>query len=264
LKGLDGVISMEVVQPVVEDFKRLGWQLDPTMADLTGYNFPYLKDVYAYADPTYDGRWTVPVLWDKYQGAIVNNESSEIIRMLNSEFNAWAKHPGLDLYPLPLRNEIDKVNTWVYDSINNGVYKCGFATTQEAYEEAFDKLFDGLDRVETILAQQPYLAGDYLTEADVRLFTTLVRFDAVYYSHFKCNKQRIVDYSNIWDYLRELFQMPALQRTVKFDHIKQHYYKSHTNINPTRIVPKGPDMDLLKPHTRGRMTAGPPATSKRA
>jgi putative glutathione S-transferase len=189
------------------------------------------------------------VLWDKSEGVIVNNESSEIIRMFNSEFDAWGDS-SLDFYPEPLRGEIDAINFDVYENVNNGVYRAGFATTQEAYEEAFESLFATLDQLEGRLREQRYLVGDRLTEADWRLFTTLIRFDAVYVGHFKCNLRRIFDYPNLWPYLRDLYQHPGVADTVDFDHIKSHYYVTHTSINPTRVIPRGPELDLRKPHGR--------------
>jgi putative glutathione S-transferase len=194
------------------------------------------------------------VLWDKRNSTIVNTESSEIIRMLNSAFDKWGDSK-LDFYPRDLRDEIDRVNAVVYDNVNNGVYKCGFATSQEAYNEAFDALFKTLDEIEARLARQRYLAGARLTEADWRLFTTLVRFDSVYNGHFKCNLRRIIDYPNLWNYTLELFQIPGVSETVNLFHIKHHYYGSHETINPTRIVPKGPAIDFTIPHNRGRLAA---------
>jgi putative glutathione S-transferase len=209
----------------------------------------YLHQVYTAARPKYTGRVTVPVLWDRKTGTIVSNESSEIIRMFNSEFDAFGE-AGLDFYPEALRHEIDVINTRVYDHVNNGVYKCGFATTQEAYQEAFVALFAALDMLEEGLGRQRYLVGSSITEADWRLFTTLVRFDAVYVGHFKCNLRRIADYPNLSNYLRDLYQVPGIAETVNFEHIKRHYYESHTAINPTGIVPMGPELDLFAPHGR--------------
>jgi putative glutathione S-transferase len=205
--------------------------------------------VYTHADARYTGRVTVPVLWDRERGTIVNNESSEILRMLNAEFDAFGD-ASLDLYPEALRKEIDEINEAVYPRVNNGVYRCGFATTQEAYEEAFAQLFDQLDALDERLATQRYLVGAQRTEADWRLFTTLVRFDAVYFGHFKCNRRRIADYPNLSGYLRELYQVPGVAGTVNFEHIKRHYYESHRQINPTGIVPIGPALDLERPHER--------------
>jgi len=206
------------------------------------------------AKPDYTGRVTVPVLWDKHARTIVNNESSEIIRMFNSAFDAWGD-ASLDFYPADLRAEIDAVNETVYRKVNNGVYRAGFATSQAAYEEAYEALFATLDDLEARLARQRYLVGDRLTEADWRLFTTLLRFDPVYYGHFKCNRRRLVDYPNLWAYTRELYQVPGVAETVNFHHIKHHYYGSHRTINPTGIVPKGPDLDFAEPHGRDALEA---------
>ncbi len=214
----------------------------------------HLHQVYTDAQADYTGRVTVPVLWDTRSHTIVNNESSEIIRMFNSAFNAWGD-ASLDFYPADLRGEIDAVNETVYRKVNNGVYRAGFATSQAAYEEAFDALFATLDDLEARLAHQRYLVGDRLTEADWRLFTTLLRFDPVYHGHFKCNRRRLVDYPNLWAYTRELYQMPGVAETVNFHHIKHHYYVSHRTINPTGIVPKGPDLDFTEPHGRDALKA---------
>lgn len=251
LKGLERVISVSVVDPFMGEE---GWAFSEgpgCIPDSIG-GFRFLREVYTAADPEYTGRVTVPVLWDRQHGTIVNNESSEIIRMLNREFDAFG-HAGLDLYPPELRPEIDKVNALIYEHINNGVYRCGFATNQAAYEAAFDALFAALAEIEGRLGARRYLTGGRITEADWRLFTTLVRFDAVYFGHFKCNLRRIIDYPNLSNYLRELYQVPGVADTVDFDHIKQHYYRSHEAINPTRIVPKGPHLDLLAPHDRARL-----------
>jgi glutathionyl-hydroquinone reductase len=209
----------------------------------------YLHEVYVRSDPMYTGKVTVPVLWDKQRNVIVSNESSEIIRMLNSAFDAVGAGPG-DFYPVELRDVIDPFNTRIYATVNNGVYKAGFATTQAAYEEAVRTLFETLDMLEDHLATHRYLCGDRLTEADWRLFTTLVRFDAVYVGHFKCNLRRIVDYPNLWGFTRELYQRPGVAGTTDFTHIKHHYYQSHPSIDPMRIVPVGPELDFLSPHGR--------------
>jgi putative glutathione S-transferase len=209
----------------------------------------YLWQVYVAAKPDYSGRVTVPVLWDKKTGTVVSNESAEIIRMFNSAFNAIAK-PAPDYYPAALREEIDDINEVVYHKVNNGVYKAGFATTQDAYKEHVAELFDALDMLDERLRHNRYLTGDTLTEADWRLFTTLVRFDPVYVGHFKCNIRRIADYPALSGYLRELYQMPGIAGTVNMDHIKNHYYGSHETINPTGIVPVGPELDLDAPHGR--------------
>lgn len=210
-----------------------------------------LADIYRLAEPHFTGRVTVPVLWDNERRTIVNNESSEIIRMLTSAFDGFT-HVKTDFYPAALRAAIDEINGLVYSAINNGVYRAGFATTQAAYDEAFEILFAALDEIDMRLANQRYLAGNVPTEADVRLFTTLIRFDAVYVGHFKCNLRRIADYPNLSAYLRDLYQTPGFGETVDFDHIKRHYYMSHPHINPTRIVPRGPVLDFTAPHDRTR------------
>jgi putative glutathione S-transferase len=247
LKKLGDVISVSVVAP---HMLAEGWEFNEEWPDDL-YGSRRLYEIYLKADPAYSGRVTVPVLWDKSRSAIVSNESADIIRMFNSAFDAFGD-ASLDFYPEPLRAEIDALNALVYETVNNGVYRAGFATTQSAYEEAFRALFNTLDELDTRLDEQRFLLGDPLTEADWRLFTTLVRFDAVYYSHFKCNRRRITDYPNLSGYLRDLFQMPGVKDTVHFDHIKQHYYYSHATINPTRIVPLGPLLILDAPHDRDR------------
>lgn len=256
LKGLEDMITVDVVHP---DMGTEGWEFRNDFPGATGDRVNGLKrlyEVYLQAEPAYSGRVTVPVLWDKQRRTIVSNESAEIIRMLNSAFDRQGARGG-DYYPEPLRNEIDELNARIYDTVNNGVYKCGFATRQQAYEEAFHPLFATLDDLEERLSRQRYLAGDRLTEADWRLFTTLVRFDAVYYSHFKCNLRRIIDYPNLWNYLRELYQVPGIAQTVRLDHIKRHYYGSHGTVNPTGIVPLGPEIDFDAPHDRDRLPAPP-------
>lgn len=248
LKGLEDVISVSVVH---WHMGEQGWEFkegEGCTQDALG-NARHLHQVYTRALSDYSGRVTVPVLWDKATGTIVSNESSEIIRMLNSAF-AEVVDSDLDLYPEDLRSEIDAVNERVYHTVNNGVYKCGFATSQEAYDEAFAALFDSLDWLEDRLSRQRYLVGDRITEADWRLFTTMVRFDPVYVGHFKCNRQRLVDLPNLWGHTRELFQIPGIAGTVNLHHIKQHYYGSHPTVNPTGIVPAGPDMDFSEPHRR--------------
>lgn len=250
LKKLKNVISFSVVHHFMGEN---GWTFlkedGATGDDL--YGLDYLHQIYTRADPQYSGRVTVPVLWDKQTETIVSNESAEIIRMLNEAFDEWGD-ASLDFYPEPLRAEIDEVNALVYDNVNNGVYRAGFATTQEAYEEAFSQLFATLDKLEDRLSSQRYLVGNRLTEADWRLFTTLVRFDAVYVGHFKCNLRRIEDYPNLSNYLRELFQVPGIAETVNMLHIKAHYYGSHKTINPSGIVPVGPEVDYSRPHDRDR------------
>ncbi|MFC5585418.1 glutathione S-transferase family protein [Nitratireductor kimnyeongensis] len=251
LKKLEDVISVSVVHHFMGEN---GWTFlkeDGATGDEL-YDFNFLHQIYTKADPAYSGRVTVPVLWDKKTQTIVSNESAEIIRMLNEAFDEWGDDT-LDLYPEELRNEINSINEFVYDNINNGVYKAGFATTQEAYEEAFKALFSALDEVEERLSRQRYLAGDRLTEADWRLFTTLVRFDPVYVGHFKCNLRRIADYPQLSNYLRELYQMSGVAETVDMLHIKAHYYGSHGTINPTGVVPLGPELDLTAPHNRDRL-----------
>jgi putative glutathione S-transferase len=250
LKGLDEAISVSVVEPVVVNE---GWTFGTGTGCVpdTVNGFHHLHQVYSKAKPDYTGRVSVPVLWDKKTSTIVNNESSEIIRMLGSEFEAFAGSHE-DYYPKAVRAEIDAVNEFVYSNINNGVYRAGFAATQEAYERAFNALFGALDQLEPRLARLRYLVGDEVTEADWRLFTTLVRFDAVYYGHFKCNRRRIVDYPNLSNYLRDLYQVPGVAGTVDMDHIKRHYYASHLHLNPTGIVPKGPELHFDAPHDRAR------------
>ncbi len=243
LKGLEDAIGVTVVDPLM---REEGWTF-PEPDPVTGST--RLHEVYTKADPTYSGRVTVPVLWDKKTGTIVSNESAEIVRMLNREFDAFGD-ASLDFYPADLAEEIDRLNAVVYDRVNNGVYKAGFATSQEKYEQAFDALFAALDELDTRLADRRYLLGNRQTEADWRLFTTLVRFDAVYVGHFKCNLRRIADYPNLSGYLRDLYQVPGVAETVDFHHIKRHYYASHTMINPTGVVPKGPALDLDAPHGR--------------
>ncbi|HIF5589028.1 glutathione S-transferase family protein [Vibrio parahaemolyticus] len=243
LKGLEPHIDVTVVCP---DMLSQGWQMG-LPEPLFGHT--RMHQIYTQAKPDYTGRVTVPVLWDKKTNTIVSNESSEIIRMFNSAFNDLTGNHD-DYYPEPLRGVIDEWNDYIYPNVNNGVYRCGFATSQEAYEEAFESLFSALDKIDAHLATHRYLAGNKITEADWRLFTTLVRFDAVYVGHFKCNKQRIADYVNIQGYLKELYQIDGIADTTDFYHIKRHYYFSHTGINPTQVVPKGPDLDFSSPHQR--------------
>jgi len=250
LKGLQDAVSVTVVDPVMA---AEGWTMTQGQDSLNRKTRLY--EVYLLAKPDYSGRVTVPTLWDKQTGTIVSNESADIIRMFNSAFDALgAGADTLDLYPEALRPTIDAINARVYDTVNNGVYKAGFATSQDKYEEAFYALFATLDALEDRLGTQRYLAGDVLTEADWRLFTTLVRFDVVYHGHFKCNWKRIIDYPNLRNYLRALYQVPGVADTVDFDHIKTHYYASHTSINPTAIVPTGPEnpgAELQAAHNRG-------------
>ena len=251
LKGLESMISLSVVNHYMGSD---GWTFHETDGVIPDpiHGAEFLHEIYTASDPEFTGRVTVPVLWDKKTGTIVSNESSEIIRMFNSAFDHLGAKPG-DFCPEALQKEIDAVNERVYHTFNNGVYKCGFATSQEAYEEAFVDLFDTLDWLEARLSEQRYLVGDRITEADWRLFTTLLRFDSVYYSHFKANLRRIVDYPNLWAYTRELYQVPGVRDTVNMHHIKHHYYGSHETINPTRIVPLGPAIDFDEPHRRREM-----------
>ncbi|MFT5195508.1 MAG: putative glutathione S-transferase [Cellvibrionaceae bacterium] len=250
LRQLEDVISISIVDTLMFDN---GWRF----RDGEGYipdtvnEKDFMHEVYTAADPTFTGRVTVPVLWDKKTGTIVNNESSEIIRMLNSEFSTIAA-PGTDYYPEHLRADIDEINERIYHTVNNGVYKSGFARSQDAYEEAVTELFDTLDMLEDRLDKQRYLVGEQITEADWRLFTTLVRFDPVYVGHFKCNLKRIVDYPNLSNYLRELYQVPGVTDTVDLAQIKEHYYSSHESVNPSRVVPVGPEINYDQPHNRDR------------
>ena len=242
-KNLESTIGVTIVDPLMN---KNGWEFtNDTDAEFT-YGFKYLYQLYAKSDPTYTGRVSVPVLWDKETQTIVSNDSSEIIVMLNNEFE------GIDYYPENLRTEIDQINEFVYDKVNNGVYKAGFAKKQEAYDQAVTELFDALNALEQRLNNQRFLTGNDFTLADVRLFTTLVRFDAVYVGHFKCNLRRLVDYPNLWNYTKDVFQIPGISETVDFYHIKNHYYQSHPHVNPNRIVPKGPVINFLEPHNRIR------------
>lgn len=253
LKGLQEMISVSVVNAFMGNE---GWTFhdgDQVVPDTVNH-FTRMHQVYTLADPHYTGRVTVPVLWDKKTGTIVSNESSEIIRMLNSAFDGIGALPG-DYHPPELRREIDEINAYIYSNVNNGVYRAGFATTQHAYEEAVGEVFAALDTLDQRLASQRYLVGNYLTEADWRLFTTLIRFDAVYVGHFKCSIRRIVDYEHLWAYVRDLYQQPGVAGTVNLDNIKAHYYGSHGSINPTGIIPSGPDLALTTPHGRARFTA---------
>ncbi len=260
LKGLEDVVSMSVVDPIRD---RRGWRFPaqrlagpddagglpgPGPDPVNGFDF--LAEAYRRADPDFAGHVSVPVLWDKETGTIVNNESAEVIRILNSELDEWAEHPELDLYPEELRARIDEVNERVYETVNNGVYKAGFARSQEAYEASFDPLFESLDWLEGLLAHSRYLTGERITEADLRLFTTLVRFDSVYHNHFRCNLRKIEQYPNLWAYTRDLYSQPGFAETVVLDEIKRHYYMTHPSLNPLRVVPKGPELDFAEPHGR--------------
>ncbi|MFO8068697.1 MAG: glutathione S-transferase family protein [Alkalibacterium sp.] len=242
LKGLEDIISVSVVNPLMAEH---GWtfEKDEGVVPDSVSNVDYLYDVYTRAEPDYSGRVTVPVLYDLKQNKIVNNESSEIMRMLNTAFDDVGAIKG-DYYPEDLRADIDEVNGLVYNAINNGVYKAGFATKQAVYEEEVKKLFEALDEMEERLEKHPYLVGHHITEADWRLFTTLIRFDSVYHGHFKCNIKRITDYPNLWRYTKELYNWPGISDTINFRHIKEHYYRSHKTINPTGIVPAGPELDF--------------------
>jgi glutathionyl-hydroquinone reductase len=250
LKGLEDAIGVSIVDPILSDKGWMFSQASGTIPDTVNHTH-YLQEIYLKADPRYTGRITVPVLWDQEKQTIVNNESREVIRMMDLEFNDVAKS-DLDLYPHALRKTIDQTIDAIYMPINNGVYRSGFATSQAAYEEAVTELFENLDHWETVLNQQRYLCGNQLTEADICMFTTLLRFDSVYHGHFKCNLRRIVDYPNLWNYLKDLYQHPQFQETCNLDHIKRHYYMSQTQINPSRIVPKGPLIDFAQPHDRER------------
>ncbi|GAB3000423.1 glutathione S-transferase family protein [Psychrosphaera aestuarii] len=251
LKSLEDYIDVSIVSP---DMLKNGWEFDKQNHS-TGdalFDSNFMHQIYTRNKADYSGRVTVPVLWDKKQNQIVSNESSEIIRMFNSAFNHLTNN-SLDLYPPSLQAEIDEVNDYVYHNINNGVYKCGFATQQEAYENEYNKLFDAIDHIEHRLSTNRYLVGNSPTEADWRLFTTLIRFDAVYVGHFKCNKRTIESYPHLSAYVRELYQWPGIAETVDFYHIKRHYYFSHTMINPTQVVPAGPAIDYTRPHNRNEI-----------
>ena len=250
LKGLESHIDVSVVSP---DMLDKGWEFDeyPGATGDKLYGFDYAHQLYTKVKPDITSRVTVPILWDKKTQSIVNNESAEIIRIFNTSFNELTRNDD-DYYPEALRKEIDAINDMVYHNINNGVYKSGFATTQDAYEEAVKALFNALDTIEERLGKQRYLVGSTLTEADWRLFTTLIRFDPVYHGHFKCNIKQIADYPNLFGYMKELYQHPGIAQTVNFDHIKRHYYYSHTMINPTQVVPVGPQQDLMSPHGRDK------------
>ena len=252
LVGIQDAVSMSVVDPIRDGrgwaFREgAGYTPDPVN------HFEFIKEAYEATEPGYEGHTSVPLLWDRKTSKIVSNNFPDISIDLGSEFRKWAKQPSVDLYPDDLRPQIDELNGLIYDTVNNGVYKCGFARTQQSYEAAFAPLFDTLDRLETRLARRRYLLGGHITEADWRLFTTLVRFDAVYYSHFKCNLRRIIDYSNLWGYTRDLYQVRGVAETVSLAHIKRHYYASHAMINPTRIVPVGPALDFSASHDRARL-----------
>ncbi|KAK1275320.1 hypothetical protein QJS04_geneDACA000753 [Acorus gramineus] len=265
LKGLDKAISFTSVKPIWEKTKagdeHTGWIFPVSSAEEPGAEpdplngAKSIRALYEIASSNYSGRFTVPVLWDKKQKTIVSNESSDILRMFNSEFNDIAENPALDLYPKPLQAQIDEVNEWVYDGINNGVYKCGFAIKQGPYNEAVTKLYQTLDKCEEILSKQRYLCGNTVTEADIRLFVTLIRFDEVYVVHFKCNKKLIREYPNLFNYTKDIFQLSGISSTVNMEHIKRHYYGSHPFINPSGVIPIGPGTDYSTPHDRDRFSS---------
>lgn len=252
LLQLEHVISLSVVDPIRDD---RGW----AFRDGPGYTkdpvegFSFLSEAYLATDPNYTGRFTVPCIWDRGTKRLVSNNFPAITIDLETQFTQWAD-PTYDLYPEALRTDIDEMSAVLYTDVNDGVYKAGFAVTQEAYEDAFDTLFTRLDWLEDRLAGQRYLMGDRLTEADIRLYPTLARFDAVYVGHFKCNLRRLIDYPNLWDYARDLYSLPAFRETTNFDHIKRHYYGTHSQLNPSRIVPKGPKLDWNRPHDRARLS----------
>ncbi len=248
LKKLEQAISMTVVDPI-RDERGWAFREGPGHSSDPINGFSFLGDAYLASDPGFKGRYSVPVLWDRAKHTIVNNESSDIIRTLNSAFDEFGD-PSIDFYPEALREQIDSINRVVYDNVNNGVYRAGFACTQKAYDAAFRALFETLDDLDSTLSRQRYLVGDVLTEADWRLFTTLVRFDAVYVTHFKCNLRRLSDYPNLWGFTRELYQLPGIAETVNIDHIKRHYFMTHHAINPCGIVPLGPEIDFTQPHRR--------------
>lgn len=251
LKRLDEVVPVSYVHPF-RDVR--GWAFDGREFVDRANGFRFLAEAYARTDPGYEGRVSVPVLWDTETQRIVSNESADIVRMLNSEFDAFTD-ADIDLYPPDLREEIDELDDFIYEHVNNGVYRAGFATSQEAYDRAYEDVFRGLDALEERLSDRRYLLGDRLTEADVRLFVTLVRFDPVYHLHFRCNRKRLVDYPSLWAYTRDLYQQPGFGETVAMDEIKRHYYTTHDDLNPKRIVPRGPELDFLAPHGRERLAA---------
>jgi putative glutathione S-transferase len=248
LKGLEDVIGISYANPFRD---QRGWAFtgDGFVDDLHGWE--YLAEGYRSSDPTFEGRITVPVLWDRETGRIVNNDSAHIVRMLNREWDEWGDR-SVDLYPEALRAEIDALNDWIYDDLNNGVYKAGFAASQTAYDEAFDGVFAALSRLEEILGERRYLTGDTITEADWRAWVTLLRFDIVYHTHFRLNGRRVMDQPNLWGFTRELYQLPGIAETTAIDEIKTHYYTTHDHLNPKHIIPKGPlGWDLTAPHGRG-------------
>ncbi len=253
LLGLEQTISMSVVDPI-RDERGWAFREGPGYTEDPVNGFHFLSEAYLATDPDYTGRYTVPCLWDRDTKRLVTNNFPDLTIDFEQQFRAFQKPDAPDLYPQQVRAEIDAINELVYKDVNNGVYQAGFAASQESYEEAVDALFNRLDWLEQRLAHQRFLVGNHLTEADIRLFTTLVRFDAVYYLHFKCNLRRLVDYPNLWDYARDLYHHPGFGDTVNFDHIKRHYYCTHDDINPTRVVPIGPQQDLTVPHNRERLS----------
>lgn len=263
LKGLEDAISVSVVDPFRDED---GWQFSPEKEGCTKdpvMDADYLRELYVQADPDVTARVTVPVLWDEEEGTIVNNESREVLRMLDTEFEEHATR-DVDLYPEGYREEVDEVIDAIYEPVNNGVYRAGFAGSQEAYDEAIDDLFSALDHWDSVLSEQRYLAGDRLTEADICMFTTLVRFDQVYHTHFMCNVMQTQDYEHLWGYLRDLYQTPGVAQTVNMDHIKEHYYTTHPDVTPSRIIARGPDLDFEAPHDRDELDGEPPAALVRA
>ena len=253
LKGLEAAISVDVVDPFRDED---GWQFTPEKEGCTEdslYGSEFLRERYQAADSEMTGRVTVPVLWDKHEETIVNNESKEIMRMLDTEMESVAT-TDVDLYPEDYREDIDRIIDEIYEPINNGVYRAGFASSQEAYDEAVEGLFSALDHWDSVLADQRYLAGDRLTEADIAMFTTLVRFDQVYHTHFMCNKRFIHQYDNLWPYLRDIYQTPGVAETVNMSHIKEHYYTTHPDVTPTRIIAIGPELDFEEPHDRDELS----------
>ncbi|XP_043690370.1 glutathionyl-hydroquinone reductase YqjG-like [Telopea speciosissima] len=265
IKGLQKAINVTSVQPkwgrTKDTDDHMGWVFPSSSTEVPGAEpdplngTKNIRELYELASANYSGKYTVPVLWDKKLKTIVNNESSEILRMLNTEFNEIAENASLDLYPPHLQSQIDEINEWVYDGINNGVYKCGFATKQAAYDEAVVKLYEAMDKCEEILSKQRYLCGNTLTEADIRLFVTLIRFDEVYTVHFKCNKKQLREYPNLFNYTKDIFQIPGMSTTVNMEHIKGHYYGSHPTINLYGIIPVGPSIDYTTPHDRDRFSS---------
>lgn len=255
LMGLEEVISVSVVNHFMGD---QGWTFEPTEGVIPDpiFDADFLHEIYVKADPHFSGRVTVPVLWDKKENTIVNNESREIIRMFSDAFKGLSR-TEVDLAPEALRAQIDDAIDAIYEPINNGVYRCGFAGTQEAYDRAYGELFEALEHWDGVLGERRYLAGDRLTEADLCMFTTLVRFDPVYYVHFKCSEKHIFQYDNLFNYMLEIYQLPGVAETVNLDHIRNHYYRSHPSINPTRFVPPGPTLDLSRPHDRDRLEGKP-------